>query len=108
MIFFIFRSVYKSQWFLTLLKTQFSQQRNKSIKEIKSTSNHKIISFSKSKFYSKDQNKKENIKVLDLKGPLFFGSIVSELISGIPIFQGRNIKDLLFNISYFYYKFNES
>jgi len=49
----------------------------KSIKEIKSTSNHKIISFSKSKFYSKDQNKKENIKVLDLKGPLFFGSIVS-------------------------------
>jgi len=49
----------------------------KSIKEIKSTSNHKIISFSKSKFYSKDQNKKENIKVLDLEGPLFFGSIVS-------------------------------
>jgi len=49
----------------------------KSIKEIKSTSNHKIISFSKSKFYLEDQNKQENIKVLDLEGPLFFGSIVS-------------------------------
>tara|TARA_B100001142_G_scaffold167168_1_gene167066 strand:- start:190 stop:1827 length:1638 start_codon:yes stop_codon:yes gene_type:complete len=49
----------------------------KSIKQIKSNSNHKIISFSKSKFYSKDQNKKENIKVLDLEGPVFFGSIVS-------------------------------
>ena len=49
----------------------------KSIKQIKSNSNHKIISFSKSKFYSKDQSKKENTKVLDLEGSVFFGSIVS-------------------------------